>query len=243
MFSKFTTKLALKQAGIPTNAFDTNQFQSKSTNSKDPKATNELIPFNNPFTNLSVPPSWKSWATPAPPPIGVAAAPLVGGFAPSSAKLPMPPPDRRPVLVCFLRNTGCAFAEKTFLDLRTIANKYPNIQCVAISHSSCAATERWVTALGGSWAVSIVVDEDRSLYAAWGLGVSNSWHLVAPPVGIAARKLWNEEKIWPREVDPSGNRWQTGGSWVVDRSGNVRWGGAMRSAADIPNFKEAATTV
>lgn len=88
-----------------------------------------------------------------------------------------------------------------------------------------------------------MVDEDRELYANWGLGVSNSWHLVNPAVGIAARKLWNEEKIWPREVDPSGNRWQTGGSWATDRAGTVRWGAASKSAAEIADFKEAASVV
>jgi len=134
-------------------------------------------------------------------------------------------------------------AEKTFLELRTVANKYPNIQCIAVSHSSKAATDKWMTALGGAWAVTIVVDDNRELYANWGLGVSNSWHLVNPAVGIAARKLWNEEQIWPREVDPSGNRWQTGGSWATDKMGTIRWGGASTSAAEIPDFKAACALI
>lgn len=233
----------MKKVGIPSNAFDTKQFESKSSNSKDPSAQNELLPFANPFANLSVPKAWHSWATPVPPPVDIAAAPVIGGKAPSALKLQLPPPDRRPVVVCFLRNTGCAFAEKTFLELRTVANKYPNIQCIAVSHSSKAATDKWITALGGAWAVTVVVDEDRELYANWGLGVSNSWHLVNPAVGIAARKLWNEEQIWPREVDPSGNRWQTGGSWATDKMGTIRWGGASKSASDIADFKEACALV
>lgn len=35
---------------------------------------------------------------------------------------------------------------------------------------------------------------------------------------MAMRKLGTEEKIWARDVDPSGNRWQLGGSWATDES-------------------------
>ena len=108
MFSKLTTRIAMKKVGIPSNTFDTKQFESKSNNSRDPNAQNELLPFANPFANLSVPKAWHSWATPVPPPVDIAAAPIIGGKAPSALKLQLPPPDRRPVVVCFLRNTGDA---------------------------------------------------------------------------------------------------------------------------------------
>lgn len=81
------------------------------------------------------------------------------------------------------------------------------------------------------------------MYADWGLGVSNSWHLINPAVGIAARKLGTQEGIWGREVDPSGNYWQTGGSWATDKMGTVRWGAASTSAADIPNLDEACSVL
>jgi len=56
------------------------------------------------------------------------------------------------------------------------------------------------------------------VYASWGLGVSTAYHLLNPWTQIAMRKLGTEEKIWGREVDPSGNRWQVGGSWATDES-------------------------
>jgi hypothetical protein len=134
-------------------------------------------------------------------------------------------------------------AEKTFLELRRLANKFPNIQFIAISHSSQAATDKWISALGGKWAVSVIVDEEREIYACWGLGISNSWHRLNPVIQIAARKLGTEEGIWGREVDPSGNQWQIGGSWAMDKNGTVMWGHASKSAAEIPDLVEACQSV
>jgi hypothetical protein len=260
MFAKLTTKIALRKAGIPSNGFNASNFESKPSSSKDPNG-NELLPFANPFANISVPKSWHSWATPPPPPVEVVQSPVIGTRAPSSMKLRLPGQDGRPTVVVFLRNTGCAckfspvflklrqkliiqqVAEKNFLELRRLANKYPNIHCIAVSHSSQAATDKWTLALGGKWAVEIVIDEERELYANWGLGISNSWHLISPAVGVAARKLGTEDNIWPREVDPSGNRWQTGGAWATDKMGTVRWGGASKWAAEIPDLQAACAAV
>jgi hypothetical protein len=75
-----------------------------------------------------------------------------------------------------------------------------------------------VSQVGGAWAINVIVDEDREVYASWGLGVSTAYHLLNPWTQIAMRKLGTEEKIWGREVDPSGNRWQVGGSWATDES-------------------------
>jgi hypothetical protein len=104
MFSKFGAKLALRKAGIPSNTFD---FESKSSKPSDPTKQNELLPFANPFANVSVPKSWGSWATPTPPPVEIAIAPAVGTRAPSSLKLRLPTGDGRPAIVVFLRHCGC----------------------------------------------------------------------------------------------------------------------------------------
>lgn len=115
-------------------------------------------------------------------------------------------------------------AEKTFIELRRLANKYPQLHFTAISHASKAATDKWVTSLGGAWAVSVVIDEEREVYASWGLGVSTTYHLLNPWTQIAARKLGTQEGIWGREVDPSANRWQVGGCWATDESKSVDFG-------------------
>ncbi|KAG0650306.1 hypothetical protein D0Z07_2951 [Hyphodiscus hymeniophilus] len=240
MFSKLTTKIALRKAGIPSNAFS---LPDSKSGTRDPNQQNELLPFANPLANLSVPKSWQSWATPIPPPIEVAAPPAIGTRAPNSAKLRLPSGDGKPVVVVFLRNCGCAFAEKTFLEARRLANKYPRIQFIAVSHSSKPATDKWVSAIGGAWQVMVLIDEEREIYASWGLGVSTTWHLLNPWTQVAAQKLGKQQAIWGREVDPSGNRWQVGGGWAVDGMGTVRFGVASKTADDIPNLEAACQAV
>jgi hypothetical protein len=106
-------------------------------------------------------------------------------------------------------------AEKTFLDLRKLANKHPNLHCIAISHCTKQATDKWMSALGGSWAVEVVIDEEREIYASWGLGISTAYYLLNPWTQMAARKLGTGEGIWGREVGDGGNRWQIGGAVCI----------------------------
>lgn len=73
--------------------------------------------------------------------------------------------------------------------------------------------------MGGAWAVQVVIDQEREVYAAWGLGTSTTYHLLNPWTQIARNKLGKEEGNWGREVDPSGNRWQVGGAWSTDEYG------------------------
>jgi len=245
MFAKLTTKIALRKAGIPSNALAVPDFSGQPNGSKDGNA-NAALPFANPFKDMQVPKALKSWQTPLPPPVEVADTPILGTRAPNSMKFRLPAEDGRSTLVVFLRHTGCPcsffqllyvllqmsiplsahsltyllapVAEKNFLELRRIANKYPQLHCVAISHASKAATDRWITQIGGAWAVKVVIDEEREVYASWGLGVSTTYHLLNPWTQVAIRKLGTNENIWAREVDPSANRWQVGGCWATDES-------------------------
>lgn len=244
MFAKLTTKIAMRKAGIPSSALSIPDYSSPSNGSKDGNA-NTALPFANPFKDLQVPKALKSWQTPIPPPVEVAQTPILGTRAPNAEKLRLPADDGRSTIVLFLRHTGCPcmcpssifevspivdfakcidlqpsilVAEKNFLELRRIANKYPNLHCVAISHASKAATDKWITQIGGAWAVKVIVDEEREVYATWGLGVSTTYHLLNPWTQVAIRKLGTNENIWAREVDPSANRWQVGGCWGTDES-------------------------
>jgi hypothetical protein len=60
---------------------------------------------------------------------------------------------------------------------------------------------------------------------------------------VAARKLGRDEGLWGREVDPSGNRWQVGGSWATDETGTIRWGAASKTADDIPDLVAACKSL
>jgi len=250
MFSKLTTKIALRKVGLSSDVFSlpnsapsfNNNPNGKDVNLKDANSASPSA-FSNPFATLTVPKSWQSWQTPPPPQVEIADSPVWGTRAPSSAKLRLPAADGRPTVVVFLRHCGCPFAEKTFLELRRLANKHINLHFVAVSHSSKAATERWVSMLGGAWAVDVLVDEERALYASWGLGVGNTWHVLSPWTQWGAYKLGKEEGLWGREVDPSGNRWQVGGSWATDSMGTVRWGAPSKSADEIPDLVEGCRSL
>lgn len=84
----------------------------------------------------------------------------------------------------------------------------------------------------------MVVDEDREVYAAWGLGLSSYWHAVGPFSLYSAVQLGKSEGIWNRTVE-SGTRWQTGGAFAVDRGGKVRWVSVAKTASDIPDLGAA----
>ena len=150
-----------------------------------------------------------------------------------------PSPSAFPLLV--ITDTP-AVAEKTYRNLRYHANRHPEAHFIAISHSTAQATEDWVIAVGGEWDTQVIVDEGRSLYALWGLGISNSWHVLNPWSLYSVYKLGKSEGIWNRPTE-SGNRWQTSGSWAVDGKGVVRWGGAAKAADEIPDFKGALLAV
>jgi hypothetical protein len=102
MFAKLTTKIALRKAGIPSSALSLPDYQG----SKDPNAS-PFANVSNPFANLTVPNSLKSWATPPPPPVEIAPVPILGTRAPGTNKLRLPVEDGRPSIVVFLRHCGC----------------------------------------------------------------------------------------------------------------------------------------
>ncbi|KAI0997995.1 hypothetical protein K3495_g10195 [Podosphaera aphanis] len=237
MLSMFTTKIALRKAGLPTSLPALPDTSSLSS-SKDPNAPS---PFASFVPYVQVPNSLKSWQNPVPAPIEIAGPPILGDRAPTCQKLSLPllNGSRKPCIVVFLRHCGCPFAEKTFIKLRTLANKYPNLACIAVSHCSKPATDKWVTLLGGAWAVQVIIDEEREVYAQWGLGISSTYHLLNPWTQMAARRLGNEEGIWGRDVDPSGNRWVIGGAWCMNELGSIKWGGANQTADDMPKLDEA----
>lgn len=153
-------------------------------------------------------------------------------------------------------------AQKNFLALRELANRTP-VSCVAISHASPAATSKWVDLMGGAWKVQIVIDEDRAIYAAWGLGLSTVWSYFNPTTQTAAWK----EKGWlgstvatsiNRKMGMSnqggmdlgdssvegpatimGNKWQQGGAFAVDERGAVVWGGKSERADEVLDLDAA----
>lgn len=98
--------------------------------------------------------------------------------------------------------------------------------------------------LGGAWNVQVLIDEERALYAAWGLGLSTVWEYFNPTTQGAA---WREKGWLGAKVAGSvrqggegeqggvgmGNKWQQGGAWAVDGNGVVVWGGRSERPDEV----------
>ncbi|KAI1082248.1 hypothetical protein F5B20DRAFT_532706 [Whalleya microplaca] len=175
-----------------------------------------------------------------PPTREVAPVPEVGSKAPVNPNLTFP--SDKPTIIVFLRHCGCPFAEKTFKALTALSTTYKQVHFIAVSHSSPEATEHWVIEVGGNWDVEVVVDYERELYAQWGLGISNTWHVLSPVTLYNTIQLAKNEHIWNRPTE-SGNRWQKAGAFAVDLEGVVKWAKPAASADDMPDLDAALTAL
>ena len=92
--------------------------------------------------------------------------------------------------------------------------------------------------MGGTWLTDVVVDEERDLYAQWGLGLSSVWSTTGPLVLYSAFQMGLKEGIWNRPTE-SGSRWQTSGAFAVDETGVIRWAHVDKAANDLPNLQLA----
>ncbi|KAI1200480.1 hypothetical protein F5X97DRAFT_321453 [Nemania serpens] len=187
---------------------------------------------------MSLAQEWESLKTPSKK--EVKPPPEVGTKAPTHANLTLP--TDKPTIIAFLRHCGCPFAEKTFKALTTLSTHYKDINFVAVSHSSSEATERWVVSVGGNWDVGVVIDEERDLYALFGLGVSTTWHVLSPLTLYSTLQLGKKENIWNRPTE-SGSRWQTAGAFAIDEGGLVRWRHIAARADDLADWDAAVQSV
>jgi hypothetical protein len=149
-------------------------------------------------------------ATPTAPP------PVVGTAAPD---LPEGAPRDRPVVLAFLRHTGCPFAEWTARELRQAAEAHEGIAWVAISHARSDATAAWADAVGGLGGATLLSDPERTSYAAWGLGRSSLGHFAGRRSLAQVARLARDGV---RNRHPHGTRWQQAGTFGVDAEGTPR---------------------
>lgn len=214
MFSSLATKIALKKAGISSDSFKL-PWDDASKKSSPPFDTNDDKSAWPAWMNVkNLPLTVQPWLTPIPPPVAVSPLPQIGQPAPLDRDRELTFGNGKRTIVVFLRCVGCActsshsppsglpsspltprilVAQKTFLQLRAIATRFPSdLTCLAVSHSSAAATQKWITLLGGAWNVTVVIDEDRAVYAAWGLGLGSVWYVLNPTSTVAGFK----EKGW-----------------------------------------------
>ncbi|KAG9186503.1 hypothetical protein G6011_09611 [Alternaria panax] len=229
MFSSLGTKIALRKAGLGNvklpktdDLFGSGNTKKGNTNGADGGDTG----FANPFANVQwgVPKALQSWTTPPPPQNPVRKPPNIGDRAQAHAKLQFPTADGRPTILLFLRFCGCPFTEKLFLSLRTLANRHASIHFVAVSHCTPAATTEWLKKLGGAWNVDVVVDQDRELYALWGLGIATWGHVLHPRNGYNQVMLRKNEGVWGQQLPVPDEKESYDGFEVTDSEGH-RYGG------------------
>lgn len=123
-------------------------------------------------------------------------------------------------------------AQKQFLALRALSTKYAGqVTCIAVSHSSPRATQKWFDLLGGSWSVQVVIDEDRAVYAAWGLGLGSVWSVLNPATQVQS---WKEKGWLGGEVAGAlGRTWVGGGIGGTNASSTGgRYAMSARTGAD-----------
>ncbi|KAI0392197.1 hypothetical protein F5Y17DRAFT_374886 [Xylariaceae sp. FL0594] len=182
--------------------------------------------------------------------------PVVGAKAPTHPNLKLP--SDKPTIIVFLRHCGCPFAEKTFRELTKLSTYHKDVHFVAVSHCSPEITERWVVSVGGNWDVEVLIDEQRDLYALFGLGTSTTWHVYSPAALYSALQLGKRENIWNRPAaENGGSRWQMGGAFAIsggrdssdggDGNGNadgvVRWAFVPPRSDILPDWDAAVQSV
>ena len=154
----------------------------------------------------------------------------------SARELPVALERDRPAIVAFLRHTGCPFAERTMQTLRDGATRAPEVQWLAISHAPAQDTERWCRAVGGAGDVRVASDPSRRSFAAWGLGRTSLGHFMGRRSLSAVASLARQGV---RNRHPDGTRWQSAGTFALDREGIVRWRQIPAHAGDLPDVDEA----
>lgn len=171
------------------------------------------------------------------PTLAVATPPAVGDPAPA---LPVTLEPGRAAVVAFLRHTGCPFAEATLRAMRDAAADDGRVQWLAVSHAPPDATDRWCRNLGGSGGVQLVSDQSRRSYAAWGLGQTSISHFMGRRSLGAVTRLARQGI---RNTHPTGTRWQSAGTFALDREGVVRWRHLPEHAGEVPDLDVARAAI
>lgn len=96
--------------------------------------------------------------------------------------------------------------------------------------------------MGGSGSVEMIVDPDRHVYGAYGLGLSSFWHTLNPWSMASVLKLGRSEHIWNRPTE-SGSRWQTAGLFAANEKGVLEYAHVAQAADDLGDLNEALAQI
>jgi hypothetical protein len=134
-------------------------------------------------------------------------------------------------LVCFLRHTGCPFAEELCRQVSDMAEANPQWNVVVIAHGSEAVARAWFKDIKLSASVTALVDPNREIYGRWGLGYCNVSELMNLKV------LWRVAYLRVsgiRNRTASGTRWQRQAVFLVNEEGRLDWCHVAGNVSDVP---------
>jgi hypothetical protein len=124
--------------------------------------------------------------------------------------------------------------------MAALAPKYPAIDFIVVTHSREDVSRTWCDAFGGAGSVHVVGDPARSVYAAWGVGLSDRKHFAGRASLRAVVRLL-EQGIHNRS--PDGTRWQRAATFAVDAAGLLRWRHSPLHAGDLPPLDESVAAL
>jgi hypothetical protein len=88
--------------------------------------------------------------------------------------------------------------------------------------------------------VQVESDPGRRSYAAWGLGQTSMSHFLGRRSLGAVTRLARQGI---RNTHPTGTRWQSAGTFALDRDRVVRWRHLPEHAGDLPDLDAARAVV
>lgn len=121
--------------------------------------------------------------------------------------------------------------------MRKLADSDSSTAYVAVSHSDQASTDEWLRDVGGAGKVEVIVDFERALYGAWGLGASSFWHVLNPTTLGAVRTTSQQDGIDVRPTN-TGTRWQKSGTFGINGQGKVTSSKPADTADEIPDLEQ-----
>lgn len=133
-------------------------------------------------------------------------------------------------------------AEKDLHRLRAEAQRYAGVHFIAVSHSALDATSRWLDLVGGAGNVEILIDPNRDIYTAYGLGRASVFAMLNLPRELSALFRLKRQGYVLRATE-DGNRWQTGGLAAIAADGTVKYAHAATWTNDTGDFDAAIAAV
>lgn len=126
--------------------------------------------------------------------------------------------------------------------MKEAAEQNANTQCIAVSHSDKSSTDKWLKDVGGAGKVEVVVDDQRQIFSAYGLGLSSFWAVLNPSSLGNAMSIGKQEGINIRPTE-SGSRWQEAGMFAVDGPGIVTYAHKAVTSDDLGDLSAALQSI